>query len=184
MLLVNRLPQATLCHCSAVPEDNSQVDCACRAQSALVEWNQMYGRKNFGKVKPPSATKHFHVWAINSTHSKHPSYSFSVPKLSNLILSYQMVSIDSCYVLDTHPRGPRFQDESSQTIDLEIRHFSLIATNSTYSPLGPGRVASERAHAKRVGERVGAIRVIHAPSPCQINCSIHPFGELFTSKTT
>ena len=35
----------------------------------------------------------------------------------------------------------------------------------------------ERAHAKRVGERVGAIRVIHASSPRQINCSIHPFGE-------
>ena len=175
MLLVNRLPQATICHCSAVPEDNSQVDCACRAQSALVEWNQMYGRKNFGKVKPPSATKHFHVWTINSTHSEHPSYSFSVPKLSNLILSYQMVSIDSCYVLDTHPRGPRFQDESSQTIDLEIRHFSLIATNSTYSPLGP-RESRERAHAKRVGERRG-----ESPSP---SLGLRPSPPKVMSKTT
>ncbi|MCA9126861.1 MAG: hypothetical protein KDB22_07245, partial [Planctomycetales bacterium] len=26
-------PRATICHCSAVPEDNSQVDCACRAES-------------------------------------------------------------------------------------------------------------------------------------------------------
>ena len=33
MLLVNRLPQATICHCSAVRWDNSQVDSACRAQS-------------------------------------------------------------------------------------------------------------------------------------------------------
>ena len=35
--------------------------------------------------------------------------------------------------------------------DVNFRHFSLIDTNSTYSPLGP-RESRKRAHAKRVGE--------------------------------
>ena len=32
-----------------------------RKQVPIVERNQICSRKNFGKVKPPSATKHFHV---------------------------------------------------------------------------------------------------------------------------